>query len=92
MKHGGFDNSNFPRLVLIKLLDMIKFTRFLRWSEVVKSSGVLVEFEERVNTQYLVLIKHTVVLLTVAHWFACIWVFIALFQAQGMGDKLEKEL
>lgn len=90
VKHGGFNESNFPHMVLIKLLDIIKFTRFLRWNEVVKSSGILVEMEQKINTQYLVLIKHTVVLLTVSHWFACIWVFIALYQAEGMDDKLRE--
>jgi hypothetical protein len=88
---GISDQQSTRSLLLLLVFDLFKFARFGRFHMIVQSSDVVNDFQNRFSAANLRLVKVLLLMGVVAHWFACIWCFVAYmetgfdFTKEGMG-------
>lgn len=81
--------SSFLGLVLIG--GCLKLIRLFRANTILKSSNVITSIRLKNDSQKLALMKYTVLLIVIVHWWACIWCFVAFLEARSFGNGLLKE-
>ena len=78
--------SSFLGLVLIG--GCLKLIRLFRVRAILRSSDVITGIRLKNDSQKLALLKYTTLLITICHWFACIWCFVAFLEAKSFGTGL----
>lgn len=89
VRNGEVDEDDVNRLIFIKLFDLLKLIRFVRVKAIMASSNVIRNIKERQKSYILDLMKFLFLIVTVSHFFACIWCLVAFIEAKGFSeDKL----
>jgi potassium voltage-gated channel Eag-related subfamily H protein 7 len=67
-----FNNENVSQLKLLRIVRLLRLLKLLR---LIKAARILKRYESQLGVSFamLALIKFLVLLLTVAHWSACVW-------------------
>jgi len=74
-------------LSLILFASLLKLLRFSRAKTILARSDVVTNFRQKRNSQVLELWKYVWLIVIVSHWFACIWSFVAIVQADGLSAE-----
>ena len=82
----GAEPSAFLGMVLIG--GSLKLIRLFRVRTILYTSDVITTIRLRNNSQKLLLIKYTTLLIVICHWWACIWAFCAFLEAKSFGEGL----
>ncbi len=88
---GSDANAIYAWVVLIKVLDLLKFLRFRRVSRILEDSEMVARVRNSVNSQVLSLWYFLVLIFFTSHWFACIWCFVAFCETNSFGRALYKQ-
>jgi len=80
------DSNNF--VVFLRFIDLFKLMRFGRVSTIMGSSDAVTAVLQSGNSQFIQFWKYVFLIIGVAHWFACIWCFVAFVEAQTFSRDL----
>lgn len=75
-------------IILIKVLDLTKFIRFVRIKSVFETSAIIRDIRQRYPSSTLQLLKFSFGIALTAHWFACTWCLVAYLEAGSFGILL----
>ena len=78
--------SGFLGLVLIG--GSLKLIRLFRVRTILYTSDMITTIRLRTNSQKLLLIKYTTLLIVICHWWSCIWCFVAFLEAKSFSTGL----
>jgi len=87
------DNSEFYRtqgsalLVVLKFSDVLKILRLSRAQRLLSNSEFVREFREKRKAFTIRMWVFIFLIVVAAHWFACIWSFVAFVEAGGFSTK-----
>jgi len=96
-KHGkefleDYENENSSNaggfLGLILIGGCLKLIRLFRVRAILRSSDVVASIRLKTDSQKLALLKYTMMLIAICHWWACIWCFVAFLEAKSFGIGL----
>jgi len=69
-------------LILLMIFGMLRFLRFSRFTKIVRSSEAILDIQNSFSACKLRVVNVCVMMVVVAHWFACAWSFVAYFETQ----------
>ena len=75
------------KLVLVVLLQLAKCLRFIRLPHLLSVSEFTEAVKKKYDSKILELLKHARNVLLLAHFYACIWSFVAFCEAGGTFDE-----
>ena len=81
--------GTFLGLVLIG--GCLKLIRLFRARAILRSSDVITNIRLKNDSQKLALMKYTVLLIIICHWWACVWCFVAFLEVRSFSAGLLEE-
>ena len=81
-----FDNMTSTTSVAIKLMELLKLIRLLRMKEILTSSNVIRDLQQRNRSYILLTAKYVFLIMVTSHWFACIWCFTVYSQVKSFDE------
>jgi hypothetical protein len=85
---GADAHALYAWVMVIKVLDLLKFLRFRRVSRILEDSEVVAHVRNSVNSQVLSLWYFLVLIFFTSHWMACSWCFVAFLETNSFGLNL----
>lgn len=84
MTENDIENSNTPILKLIRFIGFLKILRLLRAFKLKKIFGKLEDYLQLSLTVNAILacIRLGFLMICIAHWFACLWHLIAVYESE----------
>jgi len=76
-----FSDSNNRAFVLILILDFFKFVRFVRVRTILGASDIMKDLYDKFRASHLEFARLVLFTMIVAHWFACIFSFVAFCES-----------
>ena len=77
----------FSSSPLFSFASLLKLIRLVRAKSILARSDVVTNFRQKRNSQVLELWKYVWLIVIVSHWFACIWSFVAILEADGLSAE-----
>ncbi len=79
---GGYNNS----FEVIKMVKVLRFIRILRFLRIFKLKNIFIKLESYIDMSKGVMsiigfVKLSLIILFIAHWFACLWHYVAIVQS-----------
>eukprot|EP00591_Stephanopyxis_turris_P012656 CAMPEP_0195511514 /NCGR_PEP_ID=MMETSP0794_2-20130614/3800_1 /TAXON_ID=515487 /ORGANISM="Stephanopyxis turris, Strain CCMP 815" /LENGTH=466 /DNA_ID=CAMNT_0040639119 /DNA_START=206 /DNA_END=1603 /DNA_ORIENTATION=- len=68
---------------ILKIFDILKLARFARAGSIMKVSDVVTNIRQSYKSQHQELLKYSLLIIVVSHWFGCIWCFVAMVESGG---------
>ena len=85
-QYEKFEEMSTPLGFLLKILETLKLIRLVRVREIMTSSDVIRDLQQKNRSSILRMIQYVFLIIIVSHWFACIWCFTAYAQVRSFGE------
>jgi hypothetical protein len=86
------DLRDFNGVAMFFLFELLKLLRLLRFRKLLEQSMFVNRIWETINVETALMLKFTFLIGLISHWIACLWGFIAFFEAKSFGDPMYESL